>query len=208
MTYVHLITAPFYVSESANVDLFKTQEEKKFFKRTKQWLDEKNLNINYAYDNTIDEFNYYQENFSKICNASIHEANMEYYKGQGFSFFDQHRKVSALTQSMFYPLLSKNLKNWLVITFKGFKSGLHGSIGLLTMALLMLGCIVLYYNQNKEIAWFVFGLITLKLLLHVVIAISVHSIHRYLFYFDWLLPLCLILLMDGFLVNNTRAKKL
>lgn len=208
MKYVHLISAPFYVSDKSDAELFENHEDRAYFERTKQWLDNKNLNLDYGSNNTYDEFDYYQENFTKICNATIHEANMDYYEGLGFSFFEQHRKVSQITKNIFYPLLKKNFNNWLKLVLKGFKKGLHGSQGLLLLGMVLFGCSILFFNQKKELALLIFGLISLKLMLHFLIAISVHSIHRYLFYFDWVIPLFLILLIDSFVSNKEQNKML
>ena len=207
MTFVHLISAPFFVSDVSDALLFEKPEERDFFIRTKQSLDNKNLNLAYCHNNREDEFDYYQKNFTKICNASIHEENMDYYKSLGISFFDQHRKVSQYTKNIFYPLLKAHFKLWLKIVLKGFKKGLHGSQGILIIGLVMLGSLLLYFHHEKDFALFFLWVIGIKLMLHLFIAISVHSVHRYLFYFDWVIPVFLILLIDKLVLYKNKSYK-
>lgn len=207
MTYVHLSSAPFFISEKSDEALFENPEEKAFFRRTKQLLDNQNLSLDYCYKAKDDEFNYYQKNFTKICNAVIHEANMDYYKSLGLSFYDQHRKVNQLTEKMFYPLIKKHFVNWVKLTLKGFKKGLFGSQGLLLVGLLLIGCLFLFKNNYKEFSLLILSLMTMKIMLHLFIAMSVHSIHRYLFYFDWVIPMFLIVLIDYLVTNGKTSLK-
>ncbi|WP_298239192.1 hypothetical protein [uncultured Algibacter sp.] len=196
MTYVHLISAPFYVASIEDQSLFSNKEERSFFIRTKQFLDSQNLSYNYSKAKNLDEFDYYQNNFTKICNTTIHEANMSYYENKGVSFYNQHRKVDMLTTKMFFPLLKKNFKKWLVIVYKGFKKGLGRSHGILLLGLIFMLSILFLRYDLKSLSIFFLGILILKLTLHLLIAISVHSIHRYLFYFDWFIPMFLVIIGD------------
>ena len=203
MTFVHLISAPFYVSSIDNQSLFTNKEERSFFTRTKRLLDDKNLSYNYAKENDLDELDYYQNNFTKICNAAIHEANMDFYQENGVSFYNQHRKVDEITKTLFFPLLKQNFVKWSVIVYKSFKKGLGRSHGILVLAVIIVLSILCYKHGLKELSVFFLGILILKLSLHLLIAISVHSIPRYLFYFQWLTPMFLVVVGDS-LINNKK----
>lgn len=196
MTYVHLISSPFYVSSIEDKSLFTEEEEQSFFARTKDLLDSQSLNYDFAKINNLDEFDYFQDNFTRICNAAIHESNLYYYQNEGFSLYDRHRKVDELTSKLFFPLLKKNFKKWLVLTYKGFKKGLRRSYGMLIIALLFIFALFFLENDLKHLAVFFVSILILKLGLHIIIAMAVHSIHRYVFYFDWLEPMIIVLMGD------------
>lgn len=204
MTYVHFISLPFYIADSNNVEIFETEEEKSFFNRTYQLLKSKKINRDFAISNNKDDYAFFEANFTKICNASIHEANMDYYADFGFkSHYDQQYKVDEVTAKMFFPLLKANFKVWLKVVFKSFEKGLGGRPGAFLTFLILILSIVLFFKDNRFV--FLSIVVLLKLANSLIIAMVVHSIIRYTFYFEWITGAVVILLLDLILKERQNA---
>ena len=194
MTYVHLITNPFYIANKDDENLFSNPEEKAFFNRTYNLLLEKKITRNQALQTKYtDDYLFFENNFSKICNASIHEANMDYYARKGYTYLEQQYAVDQMTNRMFFPLLKANFKTWVMMVVKSFIKGFGGIQMVLALGLLLVYCI-LFFKDNRLA--FIGLVIFLKILNGLVIAMVAHSIYRYTFYFDWLLFVTFILLLD------------
>lgn len=195
MTYVHFITNPFYIANAEDKNLFSNSEEKAFFNRTYNLMLDKKITRNQAIQTKyVDDYLFFENNFSKICNASIHQANMDYYGTQGYNYLEQQYKVDQITSSMFLPLLKANFKTWVRMVVKSFIKGFGGIQMCLALGLLLLYCIM-FFKDNTML--FLGIAITLKVLNGIIIAMVVHSIYRYTFYFDWVLLAAFILILDS-----------
>lgn len=198
MTYVHFISNPFYIAKSTDVDIFENEEEKNFFSRTYQMLESKKVTRDYALSIRKDDYVFFESNFTKICNASIHEANMYYYSKQGFdNEYDQQYKVDDMTTSMFFPLLKANYKVWLKMVFKSFEKGLGGRQGTFLIFLILIYSLIFALKDNRFA--FLALVISLKLANGLIIAMVVHSINRYTFYLDWVVCATVIFFMEPIL---------
>ena len=206
MTYVHLIGIPFYVSSLEDQHMFQNEEELAFFVRTKRLMDKKHLSYNYAKKNSFDELTYFQDNFSNICNQSVHEANLDYYKNKGLSIYDQHREVDKITSKLFFPLLKANFINWSKIVLKGFKRGLGGQGAMIILVFVIIG-IVFYQYDLQLLSLFIFWILVMKLAHHFFIALVGSNENRYLFYFDWVIPFFIIIMADKLLIFKKLINK-
>lgn len=195
MTYVHFITNPFYIANAEDENLFSNPEEKAFFNRTYSLMLDQKLTRNQALQTKyVDDYLFFETNFSKICNASIHEANMNYYATKGYNYLEQQYKVDQMTSSMFFPLLKANFTTWVRMVIKSFIKGFGGVQMCIALGLLLLYC-VLFFKDNTML--FLGTTIILKVLNGIIIAMVAHSIYRYTFYFDWILLAAFILILDS-----------
>ncbi|MEP1489692.1 MAG: hypothetical protein ABJK28_14820 [Algibacter sp.] len=198
MTYVHFISNPFYIAKRTDVEIFENEEEKAFFSRTFEMLESKKITRDYALSINNDDYAFYESNFTKICNASIHEANMSYYAKRGFKTeHDQQYKVDDMTTKMFLPLLKANYKVWLKMVFKSFEKGLGGRQGTFLTFLILIYSLVFVFKDNRFA--FLALAILLKLANGLLIAMVVHSITRYTFYLDWIVCTAIIFFMNPIL---------
>ncbi|GAA3610875.1 hypothetical protein GCM10022396_30080 [Flavivirga amylovorans] len=198
MTYVHCISSPFYIAKSSDIEVFETEEQKSFFSRTFQMLESKEITRNFAISNRKDDYDFFEENFTKICNASIHESNMEYYKKYGFrTEYEQQYKVDEVTTKMFFPLLKANFKIWFKMLLKSIEKGLGGRSGAFLTFMILGFSLIFVFKDNRFT--FLSIVIILKFANSLIVAIAVHSIVRYTFYFDWIIGATIILLLDPIL---------
>jgi len=207
MTYVHFITAPFYLANSNDVAVFETQEEKDFFNRTFKVLESKRLTLDMALEDKQPPYMFFQEKFSTICNATIHQYNMDLYAAKGFTEYEQQYKVDELTTKMFFPLLKANFTGWVNHVKRSFTKGVGGKLVLLVLCLILVYSLWLFLKTNDHRFLFLILVIVLKFANNIIIAMVVHSIERYTYYFDWILFAALILLLDPLLKSTMRLGK-
>ncbi|WP_034059937.1 hypothetical protein [Lacinutrix jangbogonensis] len=203
MTYVHFISAPFYIASSDDVSVFETEEEKAFFNRTFSQLEEQEITIEFGYE-SVAPYMFFERNFTKICNATVHQYNMDYYRDKGLNEFEQQYKVDELTTKMFLPLLKANFKSWVKHVRRSFTKGVGGK-AIFLMLLLILACSSWLFVKSKDYRFaFLILAITLKFANNVVIAMVVHSIERYTYYFDWIIFAALILLFNPLIKKYSK----
>jgi hypothetical protein len=139
---------------------------------------------------------FFERNFTKICNATIHEYNRDFYAAKGLNEYEQQYKVDELTSSMFLPLLKANLKSWVKHVKRSFIKGVGGRIVLLILFFIF-ACSSWLFIKSKDYRFVFLALaIVLKCSNNIIIAMVVHSIGRYTFYFDWIIFAALILLFN------------
>lgn len=205
MTYVHFISAPFYLANSDDVSVFKTEEEKEFFRRTFNALESKRLTLKLGREDNNTPYMFFETKFTKICNATIHQYNMDYYGAKGFNEFEQQYKVDELTTKMFLPLLKANIKGWIKHVKRSFTKGVGGKT-ILFMLVLILGCSTWLFVKTKDNTFlFLMLAIVLKFANNLIIAMVVHSIIRYTYYFDWIIFAALILLFNPLIIKYSKS---
>lgn len=204
MTYVHFISAPFYVANSEDVSLFETEEEKDFFRRTFSQLEEKQLTIDYGFK-SVAPYMFFERNFTKICNATVHQSNMDYFGAKGYNKFEQQYKVDELTTKMFKPLLKANFVKWVKHVRRSFTKGVGGKAVFLMLILILVCCSWLFLKSKDYKFLFLILAIVLKFANNIVIAMVVHSIDRYTYYFDWILFAALIFLFNPLIKKYSKS---
>ncbi|MFC2127253.1 hypothetical protein ACFLRU_02620 [Bacteroidota bacterium] len=195
MSYVHLITASFYVSEDSDVVFFKDNDEIAYFNIISNSLIKNNLTYLKAIENGIDPSEHYKHNFSKICNARIHELGLAYFANKGLSYFDQNIALNKLCKKMVFPLLKNNFKRWCLLSLKNFKNT-FGVSKLLLLNLLLFSIAFIQFLK-KENAFNKFVVLSMLFMFanNLFISLTVHHEKRYLFYYDWLILTIIVLLL-------------
>ena len=195
MNYVHLITSGFYLSDAEDVELFKTEDEKAYFNLVRNSLYEAELTRKQVIESGMDDSFFYEHNFSKICNERIHELGLTYFEGKGLNFYEQNIALNQLCSGMIYPLLKTHFKTWLKFFYKNLKNTFGSSKQMLLMLLLLIFAVVQLYRTNNKLFKFMLLATLLMFANNTLIAFAVHPIKRYVFYFDWVLFVIIILLL-------------
>ncbi|MBQ4822192.1 hypothetical protein [Aquimarina sp. MMG016] len=194
-----IITSVFYVSDKEDVSLFSDKDEKIYFKQVQERLEDQNWTNNYA--NTLEytsSFSIFHENYSHICNHTIHEYGMKFYEQKGLPLNERYIATDNLTQKMYLPLLLDNFKAWFKLYIQNIKSSL-GSAKYLLLHFIILG-IGIYFMVNNgsklgKMLVFVF-LCTFSNIAFLAIATS--SGNRYTFYNDWVVFIAFFLFVDQY----------
>ena len=202
MNYVHLISSPFYISNNDDINLFSEQDEKTYFKLINNSLSEAKLTRDQNLSIGNDDYQFYQNNFTKICNKRIYKLGLKLYEDKGLDFFEQNIALNKLCSKMVFPLIKQNFKNWFVLFFKNLKNSFGSSKQFLLFIMLM-GYSLFYLNKtNNNIYKFVALAALFMFANNTLIALVVHSIKRYVFYFDWVIFAIIILLFNEILKKN------
>lgn len=195
-----LIGAPFYLSDKEDIMLFDSKEEKEYFKRVKDKLDQRNWTSTYINShNSIELFPYFKENYSNICNQTIHEIGMQYYKEKGLTLNMQYIATNDLTMRMLFPLLLDNLEEWIKLYIQNIKSSL-GNTKQLLLHIIFFGIgVFLVIKKNLKIGKVITFLTVCVFSNIILLAIVTHSIKRYTFYNDWVMFIIFFLFIDSYL---------
>jgi len=206
MTYVHLVSADFYISESGNSDLFEDEDAQNYFKLVNASLNAADLSREKVASKELDDQEFYDNNFSKICNERVHEIGLNYFKNKGFNYYDQNIYLNALCKGMFPIMLKANYKNRIKLFLKNFKTTYGGTKYLILFVMLFLLAIWKLRNSKDPFYTFValgFGFMLANNLL---IAFVMYPNNRYTFYFDWLIFAVILILIEKSSLKQTVSK--
>tara|TARA_R110002049_G_scaffold116110_1_gene268462 strand:- start:24719 stop:26011 length:1293 start_codon:yes stop_codon:yes gene_type:complete len=199
MNYVHLISASFYIADASDIDLFANQEERAYFSLVHNSLLEAKLTRTQVKSMANDEYDVFMKNFSKICNARVHEIGLHIFKQKGLDIYEQNIALNKMCSKMIFPLLAKNFNKWLVFYYKGLKTTFGSSKEMLLFIMLLVYGVVFTFKTSKPLYRFMV-LITLLMFAHnALIALAAHAIRRYVFYFDWVVFAIVVLLLNEIL---------
>ncbi|OEJ98982.1 hypothetical protein A8C32_07310 [Flavivirga aquatica] len=203
MNYVHLISSPFYISNESDIDLFTEKEERVYFKMVHKSLKEAQLTRNQSLNNGNDDAYFYRDNFTKICNKRIYKLGLNFYKDKGLDFNSQNIALNRLCSKIIFPLVNKNFKSWITLFFKNLKNS-FGSFKQMLLFLMLLAYSMFYFSKFNRSAIYKFILLGTLFMFanNTLIALVVHPIKRYVFYFDWLIFAIIIILLNEFLKNK------
>ncbi len=198
MSSVHAISAAFYVSDANDEAIFTSKEEKDLFKRTYTSLSEAGFLKKELKKDIFDYQELFRENFTKICNARVHQLNLDYYAVKGLDYYEQQIKVDALTSKMILPLIKNNLKSWLGFVYHNLKYTFGTSKYMVLLLIILFYSVYISFKTNKKEFVFIAFMILCMFANNAIIAIATHSVNRYTFYFDWVLFAFVILFIDPY----------
>ncbi len=194
MNYVHLISSPFYLSNENNVNLFANEDERAYFELIYNSLKEAELTRNQNLK--TDDYMFYHNNFSKICNRRILDLGLNFYKAKGLNFIEQNLALNKLCSKMVFPLIKENFKSWITLFIKNIKNSFGSSKQMLFFLVLLFYGLINLIKTNKNIYKFIVIATLLMYANNTLIALVVHSIKRYTFYFDWVVFATFIILLN------------
>ena len=95
---------------------------------------------------------------------------------------------------MVLPLFKNNFNNWTKLFYKNVKNSFGSSKQMLLMLMLLIYALVQLLKTNSNLYKFISLAILLMFANNTLISGIIHSIKRYLFYFDWVIFAIIILL--------------
>lgn len=194
MNYVHLISSSFYVSDQEDIDLFTDEDERAYFGLIHESLRLANMTRNQVVELKMDDYEFYELNFSNICNERVHELGLQYFRNKGLNYYEQNIKLNKLCSQMVLPLFKNNFNNWTKLFYKNVKNSFGSSKQMLLMLMLLIYALVQLLKTNSNLYKFISLAILLMFANNTLISGIIHSIKRYLFYFDWVIFAIIILL--------------
>lgn len=203
MNYVHLITSPFYIANENDINLFKDKEERAYFDLIFSSLKEAGLTRNQNLTVYGNDYQFYHRNFSKICNKRVYKLGLKLYEDKGLDFYEQNIALNDLCSKMVFPLIQQNFKKWFMLFFNNLKNS-FGSFKQFLFFIMLLAYSLFYLKKpNNNIYKFIALAILFMIVNNTLITLVIHSIKRYIFYFDWVIFTIVILFFNEVLKKNT-----
>jgi len=202
MNYVHIMAAPFYIANETDIDLFTDQDERDYFNLVYSSLKEANLTRNQNLGLKIGDYKFYENNFPKICNRRIYDLGLDFYEAKGLNYIDRSIALNTLCSKMFGPLLKQNFKVRLSLFAKNFINAFGSSKQLLFFFVLLFYGVINLLKSNKHIYKFIVIATLFMFANNMIIALLIHSIKRYIFYFDWVVFTTFIILLNEIFKNQ------
>ena len=202
MNYVHVIASPFYIANDSDVNLFSNEDERAYFNLIYSSLKEAELTRNQNLSADKDDYIFYQHHFSKICNRRIYDLGLDFYQAKGLDYIESNIALNTLCSRMVGPLIKQNFKVWVKLFVKNLKNSFGSSKQLIFYLVLLFYGIYNLIKKNKNIYKFIVIATLFMFANNTLIALVIHSIKRYIFYFDWVIFATFILLLNEIFKNE------
>jgi len=196
MSNVHFIASGFYLSKDSDIDLFKAEDERAYFQIINQSLKEANMMRSQAVTNGFDDYEFYDNNFSNICNHRIHELGLAYFKDKGLNYYEQNIALNSLCGNMIFPLIKSNFSNWTKLLFKNLKTTFGTTKQMLLILVLLFYSLYMVWKETDVIYKFISLACAFMFANNLLIALVVYANKRYVFYFDWVIFAIVIILLN------------
>ena len=196
MSNVHFIASGFYLSKDSDIDLFKAEDERAYFQIINQSLKEANMMRSQAVANGFDDYEFYDNNFSNICNHRIHELGLAYFEDKGLNYYEQNIALNSLCGNMIFPLIKSNFSNWTKLLFKNLKTTFGTTKQMLLILVLLFYSLYLVWKETDVIYKFISLACAFMFANNLLIALVVYANKRYVFYFDWVIFAIVIILLN------------
>jgi len=196
MSNVHFIASGFYLSKDSDIDLFKAEDERAYFQIINQSLKEANMMRSQAVANGFDDYEFYDNNFSNICNHRIHELGLAYFEDKGLNYYEQNIALNSLCGNMIFPLIKSNFSNWTKLLFKILKTTFGTTKQMLLILVLLFYSLYLVWKETDVIYKFISLACAFMFANNLLIALVVYANKRYVFYFDWVIFAIVIILLN------------
>ena len=196
MNYVHIIASPFYIANESDISLFTDKEERVYFSMIYKSLKEAKLNRNQNLSLDKDDYLFFQHNFPEICNRRIYDLGLNSYEAKGLNFIEQNIALNTLCSKMVFPLIKQNFNVWIKLFVKNLKNSFGSSKQMLFFLVLLLYGLINLIKSNKNVYKFLVLTILFMFANNILIALVIHSIKRYIFYFDWAVFATFIILLN------------
>jgi len=197
--HVVLITSGFYIANEGDQIVLNTEEEKAYFKIVYQSLKDAELTRADAIAKEEGDYMYYHKNFVGICNVRIYELGLFFFKDKGLNYYEQNIALNKLCSKMVFPLIKQNFEIWVKLLFKNLKHSFGSFKQMLLFFMLLVYGLFHLKKSNKNIYKFIVLSTLFMFANNVLIVFLIHSIKRYTFYFDWVIFVIVILLLNEIL---------
>lgn len=196
MNYVHLAASPFYIAQEEDVNLFSDKDERAYFNIVYNSLKVAKLTRNQNLDLKIGDYKFYEHNFPKICNRRVYDLGLNYFESDNLNFVERNIALNKMCSNMVIPLVKQNFKVWLYLFVKNLINSFGSSKQILFFFVLLCYGITNLIKSNGNIYKFIVVAVLFMFANNTLIALVVHSINRYVFYFDWVIFVTLIILFN------------
>jgi len=204
---VSLISSAFFVADKDDENLFSSPTEKEFFSQVYNSLDTLSLTKEAIKKSEEPMYSVFHNNYSKVCNLSVHETGKTYFKEQGLDANRQLIAVNDLAGTMVMPLIKNNFKDWLKLYIDNLKNAFGSAKNLLLFLILLITSLVYILKKHQsDVAKFIFATVLMVFANTTIVPLAAHSIKRYLFYTDWILFAILILLLNIIFTKQSISK--
>lgn len=204
MSNVHLISSCFYNSNASNATIFTNEDAKAIFKTIYTNLEEDDLLRSNAIANGHDDIVFFEKNFTTICNNRVHELGLAFFANKGYNYYEQNIALNELYGTMIFPLMKANASTAFAFYLKNFKNTFGTTKQLLLLLMLLLYGLYLLYQQPSHLNMFVVLVLLFMFFNNGIIALAVHPIKRYLFYFDWAIFAIILLLLNRIPIKTKK----
>ena len=188
-SFVNASTAPFYIANASDINLFNNKNDKAIFKLCYDQLEEKNLLLN-GDASSKEAYHFFHENLPKICNQTVQSSGKKYFQeinpptlnnyklDVAKAYFDIENTCKNITLT----LIKHNFSEWFSLYYSNLTYGFYSPIVLLIVIIIMiLSFIKTVFKYQKKYAILLL-LSALVLSNAMLISFASHSIMRYLFY--------------------------
>ena len=204
LTNVTMITSWIYVSSESDPPHFDDVESNVLFNRSFTELKRRGLTQEQAISQGFNDYQYFEARFPQICNRVLLDGGLAYYQEKGLDFYQGSIALNDRYGAMFSSIVKHNYKRWGPLFLKNLSNAFGSSKLLLLVILIGLYALYGWIKSPSDYLYRFIVLITgLMLCNHLTVAISAHSIKRYLFYFDWVLIVIFILLVESMFNRKT-----
>lgn len=204
MSNVHFITSGFYLSKDSDIELFKTEDERAYFQIINESLKEASLMRSQVLVNGFDDYEFYERNFSNLCNRRVHELGLAYFEQKGLNYYEQNIALNSLCGSMIVPLIKSNFSNWTRLLFKNLKTTFGTTKQMLLILVLLFYSLFMLWKQSDIIYKFIALACAFMLANNLLIALVVYANKRYVFYFDWVIFGIVVLLLNRIYIKTVK----
>ena len=206
-TYVNVSAATFYISQKNDAKLINDEEHKQVFEICHNQLSEKGLLMSNRPQGNFEEYyNFFHNNFAKICNQTVHDTSAEYYSEKSIAYGNDIKAASVyglwqselFCKTVFKTILKQRFKEFAMLYYKNLIHGFKSVVVLIVLIVILFfsgyKTIVNYSKQNSLL--FLLSALTISNAL--IVSLACHSILRYLFYNYISMVLIGILLINAF----------
>lgn len=196
------ISSPFYIANERDQSVLNTEEENAYFEIVYESLKDAKLtraDAIFSEDNYEDDYVYYHKNFVEICNLRIQGLGLAFFKNKGLNFYEQNIALNKLCSKMVIPLIRQNFKIWTKLSLKNLNHAFGSFRQMFLFFMLLVYALFSLKKRNNNIYKLTVLSIMLMFANNAFIALVIHSIERYVFYFDWVIFVIVILLLNEIL---------
>ena len=204
MTWIHAITADFYVANEEDVNLFEEVEYQEYFETVYASLKNEELTRNQVLYNGLDDQFQYQKHFSAICNERIHEIGLAQF-GDALDLVEKNLALNSMCRRMLFPLLAKNIQARTGLFYKNLKTTFGSAKYMILFLLLFIFSVVRLFRTNDPLYKFTTFVLLFMFANNMLIAFVVHPTNRYTFYFDWVIFAIVLLFLDRITKKSVHA---
>ncbi|MFB9054895.1 hypothetical protein ACFFVB_17560 [Formosa undariae] len=205
-TGIHLLTPAFFVANSEDFSIYKSETEQELYKNIYSGLAEKHLNIHEfeAESHSTDELHIYVEHYAEIANFTILPIGLKLAD----SLKTQDEKlieVDLLTKKMSLPLILDNFKPWTKLYFKNFIYAFGNAKYTLLLFIILIFSLIKSLKTNQMKYKIILFISLLSIGNVALVSIGMHTLKRFTFYNDWVFFLIFfILISTKNLVNQPK----